>query len=62
MKKLLARFLSLTTNNKGQGLVEYALILMLIAIVVIVALQMFGAKLNNTYENINSGVTSAGFK
>ena len=62
MKKLLTRLLSHTMNNKGQGLVEYALILMLIAIVVIVALQLFGVKLNNTYENINSGVTSAGFK
>ena len=62
MKKLFARLLSLTMNNKGQGLVEYALILMLIAIVVIVALQTFGVKLNNTYENINSGVTSAGFQ
>lgn len=62
MKKLFTRLLGITMNNKGQGLVEYALILMLIAIVVIVALQLFGVKLNNTYENINSGVTSAGFK
>jgi pilus assembly protein Flp/PilA len=62
MKKLLTRLLSHTMNNKGQGLVEYALILMLIAMVVIVALQLFGVKLNNTYENISSGVTSAGFK
>ena len=50
------------TNKEGQGLVEYALILLLIAIVVIAALQLFGVKLNNTYETIDSGVTSAGFK
>jgi pilus assembly protein Flp/PilA len=50
------------TNDKGQGLVEYALILVLIAIVVFAALQLFGVKLNNTYQTINSGVTSAGFK
>lgn len=62
MKKQIAKILSITSNNNGQGLVEYALILMLIAMVVIVALQLFGVKLNNTYENINSGVTSAGFK
>jgi len=49
-------------DDKGQGLVEYALILMLIAMVVLVALQLFGVKLNNTYETINSGVTGAGFK
>ncbi|MDD2583084.1 MAG: Flp family type IVb pilin [Desulfuromonadaceae bacterium] len=62
MKKLTAEIVQLVKNEKGQGLVEYALILMLIAMVVIVALQLFGVKLNNTYENISSGVTSAGFK
>lgn len=62
MKKPTAKIFRLVENNKGQGLVEYALILMLIAMVVIVALQLFGVKLSNTYENINSGVTSAGFK
>ena len=62
MKKLFARLLSLTSNNKGQGLVEYALILVLIAIVVFAALQLFGVKLNNTYEDVNSEVTRAGFK
>lgn len=62
MKKLTAKIVRLVENNRGQGLVEYALILMLIAMVVIVALQLFGVKLNNTYENIDSGVTSAGFK
>ena len=62
MKKLFARLLNLTMDDKGQGLVEYALILMLIAMVVLVALQLFGVKLNNTYETINSGVTGAGFK
>ena len=49
-------------NNKGQGLVEYSLILTLIAMVVFLALQLFGGKLNNTYGTINSGVTKAGFK
>lgn len=62
MKKLPIKIIQLVKNNKGQGLVEYALILMLIAMVVIVALQMLGVKLSNTYENINGGVTSAGFK
>lgn len=62
IRMVYTRLSLMLANNKGQGLVEYALILMLIAIVVIFALQMFGVKLNNTYENINSGVTSAGFK
>jgi len=62
MKKLFDRLLSPVINNKGQGLVEYALILMLIAIVVILALKILGGQVNSTYENIDSGVTNAGFK
>lgn len=61
MKKLFSRIFQFARNNKGQGLVEYALILVLIAIVVFAALQMFGGQLNKTYETINSGVTNAGF-
>ncbi|MRR31475.1 pilus assembly protein [bacterium] len=37
---------------KGQGLVEYALILVFIAIVVIVVLAIFGTQLVETYSNI----------
>lgn len=44
---------------KGQGLVEYALILALIAIVVLVSLAFFGDQLNNTYERVNCGVYGA---
>ena len=35
--------------EKGQGLVEYALILALIAIVVFAALALLGTKLQNKY-------------
>ena len=59
MKKLFARFLSLTTNNKGQGLVEYSLILVLIAVAVILALKMLGGDVNNTYQNIDSAINLA---
>ena len=37
---------------KGQGLVEYALILVMIALVVIVAMAIFGSRLGETYSNI----------
>jgi pilus assembly protein Flp/PilA len=47
-------------NNKGQGLVEYSLILVLIAIVVFATLQILGGQLNTTYEKINTGVANAG--
>jgi pilus assembly protein Flp/PilA len=42
--------------KKGQGLVEYALILVLIAIVVIVILTFLGGQVNNTFSRIGSAV------
>ena len=41
-------------EESGQGLVEYALILFLIAIVVIVALTTLGKKTNNVLNNIGT--------
>lgn len=41
-------------KEKGQGLVEYALILVLIAIVVIVAMTTLGNQVSGTFDNINS--------
>ena len=43
-------------KKKGQGLVEYALILVLIAIVVIVILTFLGSQVNNTFSRIGSAV------
>ena len=45
-------------KKKGQGLVEYALILVLIAIVVIVILTFLGAQVNNTFSRIGSAVNA----
>ncbi|RII27974.1 MAG: Flp family type IVb pilin [Geobacter sp.] len=47
-------------SSRGQTLVEYALILLLIAIVVIVILASLGKTVNNTYSEISSSVTDAG--
>jgi len=44
------------TNEKGQGLVEYALMILLIALVVILGLQFFGSSLNNEFEMITSRI------
>jgi pilus assembly protein Flp/PilA len=38
--------------NKGQGLVEYAMILMLVAIVVIVILAIMGPAIGNMFSNV----------
>ena len=43
-------------REEGQGLVEYALILLLIAMAVIGALTLAGTTLNGTYENIASQI------
>lgn len=47
-------------NDKGQGLVEYALILVLIAIAVFAMVTGLGSKVNSTFETINSSVDNAG--
>lgn len=45
-------------KEKGQGLVEYALILVLVAIVVIAALIILGPVIGNTFSKINSSLSS----
>jgi pilus assembly protein Flp/PilA len=45
--------------NDGQGLVEYALILVLVAVVVIVILSVMGPSLGNIFSNIVCGVLDA---
>ncbi len=39
-------------DEKGQGLVEYALILVLVAVVVIVILALLGPAIGNIFSNI----------
>ncbi len=43
-------------REDGQGLVEYALILVLVAIVVIVALMLIGPAVGNVFSNIVKGL------
>lgn len=45
-------------KEKGQGLVEYALILVLVAIVVIAALMILGPLIGNVFSKINSSLSS----
>ncbi len=44
--------------QNGQGMVEYALVLVLIAIVVIVVLTTVGKQVNNVFSNISKGLGS----
>jgi pilus assembly protein Flp/PilA len=43
-------------DEEGQGMTEYALILVLIAVVVIVILTVVGQQVNNVFSNISSGL------
>jgi pilus assembly protein Flp/PilA len=47
---------SFFAKEEGQGLVEYALILVLIAIVVIGILTLLGNRVSQVFSNINSGL------
>jgi pilus assembly protein Flp/PilA len=39
-------------DESGQGLIEYALILILVSLVVIVILTTFGQTIGNAYSNV----------
>jgi pilus assembly protein Flp/PilA len=42
---------------RGQGLVEYAFILVFIAMVVIAILVVLGHQVNNVYSNVSNGIS-----
>ena len=43
-------------DEEGQGMVEYALILVLLAVVVIVVLTLLGNQVRNVFRNISGGL------
>ena len=47
-------------REEGQGLVEYALILVLIAIVVIAILTLLGGQISTVFSNITEGLGGTG--
>jgi Flp pilus assembly pilin Flp len=51
--------LSVLKSEKGQTLIEYSLLLVLIAVVVVMMVKGVGITANNTYSQVNSAVTSA---
>jgi pilus assembly protein Flp/PilA len=46
-------------RQEGQGLVEYALILVLIAIVVIVVLTLLGTQVSAVFSQITAGLAGS---
>ena len=45
-------------KEKGQGLVEYALILVLVAVVVIAVLTLLGPLVGNVFSKINTAMAT----
>lgn len=48
-------FMSIS-SRKGQGLVEYALLILLVGLAVLVALALFGSGVGNMFSNIIASV------
>ncbi len=57
LSELYVRFLAGIRSEKGQTLVEYALLLLLIAIVVITILTSIGTQTCTAYSKVNSALT-----
>jgi pilus assembly protein Flp/PilA len=53
MLNMILRFIK---DEEGQGLAEYALILVLIAVVVIVALTLLGDQIRNVFQTITNAL------
>ncbi len=45
-------------KEKGQGLVEYALILVLVAIIVIAVLMILGPAIGNVFSGVGNSLSS----
>ena len=56
----LKNFLGKFSREEGQGLVEYALILVLIAIIVIVAIGPLGERVRDIFYEITNGLNTGG--
>jgi Flp pilus assembly pilin Flp len=55
-----AKFLSYVGGEKGASMVEYSLLVILIAIVALVAVTVAGGELSETYSEIGSNLVDAG--
>jgi pilus assembly protein Flp/PilA len=62
MRELIERFFVmvnyLKTKEEGQGLAEYALILVLVAIVCVAALIFLGSNINQVLSNVGSVINT----
>jgi Flp pilus assembly pilin Flp len=59
-EEMYARLMRFLSNEKGASLVEYSLLVLLIAIAALAAVAYFGNELSSTYSEINSNLVDAG--
>lgn len=57
MWSMVTRFIAKLRDEEGQGLAEYALILVLVAIVCVAALIFLGGSINNVLCNVGSNLS-----
>ena len=55
-----AKMLRIFTSERGASMVEYSLLVLLIAIAALVAVAFFGDELSGTYSEISSNLVDAG--
>jgi pilus assembly protein Flp/PilA len=58
MKKLICRLANPVRNEKGQGMVEYGLIIALIAVVVIGALLLLGPQIARMFTGVTNTLST----
>jgi Flp pilus assembly pilin Flp len=56
LENIIERVFNVLHNEKAQTLVEYALLLVLIAVVVLIMLKGTGEQVNCLWSRINSGI------
>jgi pilus assembly protein Flp/PilA len=56
MEKLLALWVKVQNRERGQGLVEYALIIALVAILLVGALTLLKGQLSTVFSNISGSL------
>ncbi len=59
LQTLVAAAKAAARDEEGQGLVEYALILVLVSVVCIALLTTVGSQANNVFSTISSSLASA---
>jgi Flp pilus assembly pilin Flp len=52
----LTRFRALRKSERGQGMAEYIIIVILVAIIVLVAIRLFGKSVFNQFKNATEEV------